>query len=430
MAYKTKPIDCWQKAKELSAWHYNSAIHAKEEGRLLVVGGAGLPYEVVAGFGEFASLQGEPYAARVGHVPDFATECAEEVERRGFARELCSYMRMYWGSMFLGRTPWGPFPKPDFGIQLQICDTHGKWFQQVCEHFDVPYYCLDIPWYNSLLAGRKKRSVEYVVQQFEEFIEQAEKDIGLTFDDEKLIKATINGNRTETLWSEICNLQKSVPAPLGIKDLYTLYVPVVQFKHTDEAWQYYEVLLDEVKDRVANQIAAVENERCRLIHENLPPWHTLRILRFFEQYGVVLLGSRYLFFNWGLWQIDEKGEYVPRPSLEKAGQVPRNRQEALTYLATRYLDRDPSLYDWNEAEKMGMMLVQQWQAGGYIVPNSRGCETQGPYFQYLCDRLRQLGIPSMIYESNNVDNREFLEGDVLDRFEAFLEGLGLTKLGT
>jgi len=53
MAYKTKPIECWQRSKELSAWHYNAAIHAKEEGRLLVVGGAGLPYEVVAGLGEW-----------------------------------------------------------------------------------------------------------------------------------------------------------------------------------------------------------------------------------------------------------------------------------------------------------------------------------------------------------------------------------------
>ncbi len=38
------------------------------------------------------------------------------------------------------------------------------------------------------------------------------------------------------------------------------------------------------------------------------------------------------------------------------------------------------------------------------------------------------GIPNTIYEGSHADPRDFDEVQVLDRLDAFLEGMGLTKM--
>ena len=151
--YRTRAIECWQKAKELRLNHYKQIATAREEGKLVVTGGAETPEPLLAGLGGSVFLAGEPYGATIGHDTEFSQKCAEAAEARGFARDLCGYMRNFWGSMYLDRYYFGgPFPKPDFCFQLHFCDSHAKWFQVVAEHYGVPYFSLDYP-----VLGRQER---------------------------------------------------------------------------------------------------------------------------------------------------------------------------------------------------------------------------------------------------------------------------------
>src|SRR4030067_563462 len=74
-------------------------------------------------------------------------KCWQAVEKKCFARDLCSYMRNYWGSIILNKYVFGgEFPKPDFIWQDHICCSHAKWYQVVrdLEGQDIPMYCLDV----------------------------------------------------------------------------------------------------------------------------------------------------------------------------------------------------------------------------------------------------------------------------------------------
>ncbi len=293
--YETKPLDSWLKAKELRLDHYKELATAREDGKLLVTGSANTFMSLLAGFGDFVFLSGEPYGASVSYDPNFAEECGEATEARGFARDLCSYMRNYWGSMYLDRFYFGgSFPKPDFCYTRHICDSHAKWFQVVSEHYDVPIFAIDMPPYSyGEDADRMRLEVDYVVAQAQESIENVERHTGRKFDDAKFMAALENEFRTTALWGEIALLNEAIPAPLDLKSMFSLYVLPFFIKHEKRSVEYFTMLRDEVKDRIANQIAAVGNERCRLMHVSQPPWFILRIFRYLEERGVVCVGSHY-----------------------------------------------------------------------------------------------------------------------------------------
>lgn len=52
---------------------------------------------------DIAHITSEPYAASIAWDAKFSTECLEACEAHGWARDMCSYMRNYWGSMYLNR---------------------------------------------------------------------------------------------------------------------------------------------------------------------------------------------------------------------------------------------------------------------------------------------------------------------------------------
>ena len=98
--YPTEPLKCWDEAKYLRKKYYEDYLRAPETGGLRVSGSATMFFSIPAGLGrDVYYLTGEPYAASVASRQDFCATCLESVERAGIARDLCSYMRDYWGSL-------------------------------------------------------------------------------------------------------------------------------------------------------------------------------------------------------------------------------------------------------------------------------------------------------------------------------------------
>ena len=97
--YPTEPLKLWKKAKELREQYYINYAKAKEKGGLRWSGSAWALDALPAGLGEDVySLTGEPYAAAVSHDRKLAQKFMDAAESYGFARDLCSYMRIYWAA--------------------------------------------------------------------------------------------------------------------------------------------------------------------------------------------------------------------------------------------------------------------------------------------------------------------------------------------
>jgi len=312
--YHTKGLECWDKAKELRTKYYKDYAKAHDRGALRWEGGAwsfdALPQALE---GEVHPLTEEPYGASVGADPETQVRYQEAAEGKwGCARDLCAYLRSYWGSIILDEYFFGgKWPKADFIFQNHICCSHGKWLQVVAEleGGQIPYFCFDVGAGPYDKIG--ERQINYVVEQLYDGIEFLEKTTGRKIVDEKLIQNVYNTYRSACYWSKVCELNQAIPAPLDEKSMYSLYVLGTLQKSSQEIADFYVELYEEVKERVANQIAAVGNERCRVLGDSQPPWGFLRILRYMEEYGIVSIGSLYTFSLIGWWQIDDDGNLVP-----------------------------------------------------------------------------------------------------------------------
>ena len=427
--YPTEPLKLWKKAKELREQYYLNYAKAKENGGLRWSGSAWALDALPAGLGEDVySLTGEPYAAAISHDRKFAKECMDAAESYGFARDLCSYMRIYWGGMHLDKYLFGgKFPKPDFIFQTQICCSHSKWYQHVALAEQVPQFYVDVgvgP-YKDLTDAH----LDYVVGQLNESIEFLEKSTGREFNDELFIKAVKNEMRSTSRWADICALNKIKPAPLDEKTMYSLYVLATLSKSSQWCADFYDELYDEVLDRVKRGIAAVPNETVRMMSDTQPPWSFLKIFRYLETFGAVSIGSLYTFALEGIWEVKEDGTWGGRTLPWNKGIEINDRQTALRLYADWNLSKPQwqHFYDPRLKTEMMLRIVKEWQVDGVMLHLNRGCEGLSMGIMENRMGIAQAGVPIMTYEGNMGDEREFDEVRTQARVDAFMEQLGLRR---
>ncbi|MFC1895756.1 benzoyl-CoA reductase, bzd-type, subunit O [Thermodesulfobacteriota bacterium] len=430
--YQTRPLDCWQKAKELRNRYFIDYIEAKDKGGLRFSGGALAFGSLLAGLGDdVRGLAVEPYGAMVAASGPFHAECLEATERAGFARDLCAYTRNYWGSIILDKYALGgSFPKPDFRWQTHVCCTHAKCdaVASYLEGAGIPCYAIDIA--VGHYSTDKEHKVRYLVDQMHDGIEWLERVTGRKYDDERLYEAVLNELRSAALWAEICTLNKNIPAPLDEKTMFTFQALHTLMRETGELVDFYRQLKDEVEDRVAKGIAAVPVEKCRLVSTSQPPWAMLKVWKYIQQYGAVSVGSLYTFTLSTPWDIGEDGSLVPLRPPEDRGIRLGNREEALQVLAElnmSILSYYP-FHDFDPVNRIMVKFVEDWHVDGVMMHLNHGCVASGLGFLEGRRRLLEAGVPVTSYEGSVADERELDEARILNRLDVFLESLGLRKL--
>ncbi len=433
--YPSEPIKLWNKAKELRRNFYRNFAEAHEKGGIRWMGSAWAFDAVPAGLGEDVyCLTGEPYGAACAFDRPLSAKYLDAAENYGFARDLCSYMRNYWGSIIVDDYAMGgKLPKADFAWSQHICCSHGKWYQNACEleGGDVPFFGVDVGVgaYPPFEPEMYEHRVKYVAEQLLDGIEWMQKVTGREYNDELFFEAAWNDIRSTHKWAEICMLNRAVPAPLDEKSIYSLYVFGTLQKSNGDFADFYDELYDEVKDRVDRGIAAVPNEQGRVITDTQPPWGFLKIYRYMEKWGVVSLGSLYTFGLEGMWLYDEENnDLKPRPL---PPEKPKTREEACMMLADWHLSKALYQHFYHPEYKTRMMdaVAKRWKCDGIILHYNRGCE--GLSIGIAENRLGLLekGHKVMTYEGNMGDEREFDEKATLNRIDIFLESLGIPRPG-
>ncbi|MCX6156181.1 MAG: benzoyl-CoA reductase, bzd-type, subunit O [Candidatus Kapabacteria bacterium] len=426
--YKTEALKSWNKAKEIRNDFYKRYQNAHENGGLRWAGGAWSFGAIPCGLGrDIFPITGEPYAAGIAFNKEFSLRCLEATERKGYARDLCAYMRTYWGSIILDEYLYGgKFPKPDFMWQDHVCCSHSKWYQVASElEGGIPTYSIDVAVgpYNSVTESK----IDYIVAQMQDGIEWLKKTTGREYNDDLLIEAVNNECRATSAWAEICMYNMAKPAPLDEKTMYSLYVLGTLEKHSKIVADYYEELRDEVKWRVENGISATKHERCRLISDTQPPWGFLDVFRYLEGFGAVSVGSLYTFGLIGVWEDKPDGTWGPRTTPAQKGIKIETREQALRILADWNLSKPEWQHFYSPHLKSDMMIkiCQQWQVDGVLLHYNRGCEGLSLGIAENRLALIEAGYPVMAFEGNMGDEREFDATKTMSRIDSFMETLGM-----
>jgi benzoyl-CoA reductase subunit B len=387
---------------------YEDAHQAKAEGKPVAWVASTFPVEILLATGVFP-VWPENYASLCA-ARQVSVRLCEVAESKGFSKDLCSYARCVIGSLFEKEDdlPEGGLPKPDFLVaSTGACDTHFKWFEFVSRHFKVPLFLLDAP-YNISGADSEhleRSHVEFYVSRLEELIGFLEKQTGTKLDINKLRETEALSDRTSQLWMEIQNYRRTIPTPMDARDAFSAVFFMLSVPGTQMAVDFYEKLRDELKERAENKFGVIENEKYRLIWDNLPLWFDLNFFRYLNSLGAVVVAETFSH----VWM----GRLDPSKPLES--------------LARKYL---PNFANCSVDRKIDLIenLVKDFRADGVILPTNWGCRMMSIGETIVKETIQQrLGVPSLIIDVDSTDWRNYHEAQVKRNTEIFLQILSGKK---
>ncbi len=302
-------FDFWGKAKELRASYDKSAASATN-----VVGQGN--WDWAPAYPALTLIHDNPVGSMIANKSSaFARKARLASESRGWGREICGYQGNCWGTQFLGYVEdVSPWSKRRLVVPMPcVCDQHAKRGQQARDFENMPQWMSDQCMYlGAYDEEREKPMMEHKAGCNLKIVNDIERIFGQKCDDEKLRQILRNASLSTEYRREISYLMaRTIPSPLSVKDLYSVYTIGMLTKiDPDETLAFWKMVRDEIKWRSENQIAAVANERFRFIEAHPPSWHFLKYYRYLETYGAICLGSQYS--NGGTFVIrpDESVEFL------------------------------------------------------------------------------------------------------------------------
>lgn len=350
----------------------------------------------------------ENHGAMIG-AKKMGEELSDVAEADGYSRDLCSYFRVDVGQSRINKSPIGGMPllakpglpKPDFLLCCNnICGTVLKWYEVQARYFNVPLIFLDTP-YN--FDGPLEHLIEYVREQFEEIIPQIEKATGRRWTDKNVRRTAELAREGIQLWSECLHTCETHPAPMSCFDAFFFLAPIVTLRGEQVVVDFYKELAAELKALAAEGKGAIENEKYRLVWDNLPIWYRLRRLsETFGKYGACLVADTYT----NAWADNDFSPDNPLESMSRA-------------YSTIFLNRNLE----SKVENF-VKLIKQYDANGFVLHSNRSCK---PYsfgqYDIKEEVSRRTGLPGLIIEADMTDPRAYADEQVENRIQAFVETL-------
>ena len=432
--WETRPLEFWAKAKELRAGYEQSAKSTRD-----VVGQGN--WELAPAFPALTVIHDNPIGSMIQAKNDaFARKARLASEVRGWGRELCGYVGTCWGCQFLGFLEDGsPWQRRELVIPHPCqCDQHAKRGQQARDFENMPQWGSDACMYvGEEDIEREQAFLEHNAYCNLRVVNDIERIFGQQCDDEKLRQVLTDRAATQAYRREITQIcAKTIPSPLSVKDTYSIFT-LGGLTKTDpeETNKFWKMVVDEIKWRADNHIAAVANERFRWIEAHPPSWHYLKYYRYMEDYGAVCMGSQYS--NGGgvyithpdgsieypgarQWPADtplETREDIIRMCISADGRASMGEAGAMGMKVDEYIHRD-RIVEFAKFMQADGALLAIWRHGV-------GCTlTRKEQAMYL----KEAGLSVMHYEGSQPGDRTDLdEHRLLDQLDTWMESLGLRK---
>ncbi len=333
--------------------------------------------------------------------------CAK-AEAYQYGQDICSYCRNNLGYTHAEKDdpPNGGIGDPDlFLITSSACSHYFKWWDTLREIHEKPMVFVNTPRVMDPL-NMPDYYVDFAKKEIRAAIGQIEEFLGTDISPEKLAHAVYQSDRTVAFWQRLLELQKTVPAPLGLSDLSNALFVLIVMAGTKEGADLMEKIYHETSVRVAEGrgILGRDEEKHRLLWLNIPFWYNLKLLGVFESRGCIFPISDYCQYIWGVTRMDNNDplEGLARKSLE--GEL------------------NTSLDD--HIEKL-IEDISAYGIDGVVAHSNRSCRVLSVGLPDAANIIRkEMNIPVLVLEGDHADERVYSEAETLMRIDTFLEMLG------
>ncbi|MBI4736338.1 MAG: 2-hydroxyacyl-CoA dehydratase [candidate division NC10 bacterium] len=333
-----------------------------------------------------------------------------KAEQMGYSSDNCAYVKADVGMLMSGGYgPQGTIPYPSLVVCNYVgCNVYVKWFEHIAEFCKAPLYLLDIPFLREGDAPGQD-DITYVVRQLEELIATCSRITGKPFDIDKLREVLALSARAEDGWSRAKELCKVKPAPFDAYfDSINMMGPINVLRGTTQAAGFFAFAVEAFEALAAQHKGPLAEERFRTVVEGPPPYPYYRNFRnLFSAWGAVAVNSTYSTVG-GLWEWGFRHD--PRRPLESIAEQMLVENLTNRSLTARY--------------QQIRRYVEEWEADALVIHSIKSCRLcsagQGDMREYF---TRELGVPTLLVESDLEDPRYSSEAQMKNRIDAFFESL-------
>ena len=352
----------------------------------------------------------ENHAAMLG-ATRMATDQIPAANAIGYSPEICSYLTADVGAYLNHTTPldraYGitSVPRPDVLVyNTNQCRDVKDWFAFYSREWDVPL--LGIETYRGV-GEVTAPHVKGVAGQLRAIVPELERIAGNKLDSARFEETVALSRRCSDLWKEVLDTGATTPSPLTFFDGTIHMGPAVVLRGTHQAVDYYELLLGELKERIAEGVGAVRGEKFRLYWEGMPVWGKLRDnSSLFMSLEACVVASTYC-NSWIFQDLD------PRDPFES--------------MATAYTELFIVRAD-NVKEDYIARMSDFFKVDGFIFHDAKTCPNNSNNRYGMPERLRErLGVPHLTIDGDLNDLRCYSEEQARTNIEAFIEQLAESR---
>jgi benzoyl-CoA reductase/2-hydroxyglutaryl-CoA dehydratase subunit BcrC/BadD/HgdB len=435
MKRSIKHLETTKKMKEMLPRFFMRMYERKSGKEPLAWCMVGVPPELLKAFDllwEWPENFGTLCAARL-----VAPRFIEVAESDGYSQELCSYVTNTMGYCKLfkekGEAPLeSPLPggmgNPTMLLGSGfICEPRWKWFQSIATRFiDVPVFSSDPlapPWDVDPTDPRiEAHYKELLRDDLDGQVHFLEKHTGKKLDPDLLREVMRKSTEALSYWRDTLALRKAVPTPMGATDYFQAIIPQMYMVGEDEAVTFYREMYHEVKDRVERGIGIVKEEKYRLIWFGLPPWYNMGVFNYLESLGAVFAyESTYNVGDSFEVDLDDPLEALVQRAWQRVLRAHRYGTEAMPELCNF------AVFGGFAGSGLLKEVVQDFSLNGAVMHLTRSCRAVSFGQVHTRNRLAEIGIPSLIFESDMADPRLWSDAQIKTRLHAFLETVDKIK---
>ena len=303
----------------------------------------------------------------------------------------------------------GALPKPNVFIDVGSgCDAFSNSMKIAADLYDTPHYQVDAPYYGT------ERSIKYLAEQFEDMIRFLERESGRKMDWDRLSNSLHYSQRMAELWGEVWELRKAVPTPMDNRRAWETNWINWFFYGTPEGVKYWEVLRDELKERVEKGVSAFPDvkERFRILDLFMGPAFDLRIEEWMQQ-------------EWGANIVAETLIYY-KPGFKMEPEKPLESLAVRWYAGPIWSTVQGPVEDYN---RVAVQIAKDFKADAAVWWDQKDCRQAGA-IKLVEDALeRDAGIPTVRIDLDITDPSFVSSDEVKENLSSFFEILESRKEG-
>ena len=364
------------------------------------------PAEILRGLG-FLTYFPETHSAMLG-TTRMATDLIPVANALGYSPEICSYLTADIGAFVEGVSPLTRafkgiegVPKPDVLVfNTNQCRDVQDWFAWYAEKFNVPL--VGIHTYRGVKDVTDSH-ITSITKQFENIVEPLEKVAGRKFDMDEFKNAVALSRECSDLWEKCLAAAAATPSPLTFFDGTTLMGPAVVGRGTQQAIDAYNLLLEELNERVEGGEGALEDERFRIYWDGMPVWGRLSMhSKLFAGLNANVIASTYC----SSWIFSALDPAKPFESMARA-------------YTELFIVRSDEYKEKYIKEKLDFFKID-----GMVYHDARTCPNNTNCQYGMPERLaKETGIPSLTIDGDLNDLRCLSDEQTKTNVEAFIEQL-------